>query len=118
MQALRRFAQLETGKVNCISVPCWARASLWRCMLRYKRQRSCKRPPGSGTMQNVLRDIPHSRLYVELRELDLRIEQYSNRKKAEIRDVSQAQDLQMRCLRLQFFNRHYNQVRLPASSSY
>ena len=57
--------------------------------------------------------MPHSRHYVELRELDLRVEQYSNRQKAEIADLSQDQDLTMRCLRLQFFNRHYNQVHAP-----
>lgn len=61
-------------------------------------------------MQSLSRDIPHSRLYVELRELDLRIEQYSNRRKAEICDAFFSQDLQLRCLRLQFYTKHYNQV--------
>jgi hypothetical protein len=76
----------------------------------------CHRVPverrlGYTFIQMVLRDIPNSRLYVELRELDLRIEQFSNRKKAEICDLSQEIDLKTRCLRLHCFNRHFHQVR-------
>lgn len=61
-------------------------------------------------MQAVLKDVPNSKLYVELRELDLKIEQFSNRKKAEICDLNEALDLKTRCLRLQLFNRHFHQV--------
>lgn len=73
-------------------------------------------------VQAVLRDLPNSKLYLDHRELDLKIEQYSNRTKADICDVYQHSDLAVRCLRLQLYNRHYHQVRppshrLPASNS-
>jgi len=59
--------------------------------------------------QNQLKDIPNSRLYAEMRELDLRIEQYNNRKKAEIFDLDQHHHLQTRTLRLHLYNQHFNQ---------
>lgn len=59
--------------------------------------------------QNQLKDIPNSRLYSEMRELDLRIEQYTNRKKAEIFDLDQHHQLQTRTLRLHLYNQHFNQ---------
>ena len=66
-------------------------------------------------MQTQYRDIPNSRLYNALRELDLRVEQYSNRRKAEICDMSYELDLPLRCLRLQLHNTHMNQVRFLAA---
>jgi hypothetical protein len=48
-------------------------------------------------------------MYTELRELDLRLEQYTNRKKAEICDMNQQLDLQTRTLRLHIYNQHHNQ---------
>lgn len=44
-----------------------------------------------------------------MRELDLRIEQYTNRKKAEIFDLDQHHHLQTRTLRLHLYNQHFNQ---------
>ena len=62
-------------------------------------------------MQGGARDVPNSRMYSELRELDLRAEQYTNRKKAEICDVNQQLDLQTRTLRLHLYNQHHNQAK-------
>eukprot|EP00892_Ulva_mutabilis_P010576 jgi/Ulvmu1/7891/UM004_0123.1 len=62
-----------------------------------------------AAQKNQLKDIPNSRLYAEMRELDLRIEQYTNRKKAEIFDLDQHHHLQTRTLRLHLYNQHFNQ---------
>lgn len=48
-------------------------------------------------------------MYAESRELDLRIEQHTNRKKAEIFDLDQHHQLQTRTLRLHLYNQHFNQ---------
>lgn len=65
-----------------------------------------------------LRDVPHSRMYVEMRELELRIDQYVNRKKAEVCDINQPMDLQTRTLRLYLYNQHHNQGSQTAQPSW
>lgn len=61
-------------------------------------------------VQQLQRDVPNCRLYAQMRESELRIDQYINRKKAEICDMTQPTPTETRQLRLYMYNHHYNQV--------